>query len=473
MQIDYPAIQILCRICFKWRQIVCATPRLWTRVYLKFTSYLDHRSPPYAVSNNSISILELNLKKSGHLALEIIMDIRTSHFHACDGSSHSSSESVFDLIFVKNPTKLGSLLFRRSQGSEIPSIWYDLIESYTTSPAGLLSEVGYPNLVKLEFRTSSTPRNNARTYHLFKDTPVPQLVSGSLNGRHYSVSVPMGNLTSLHLDAFPINQCIDILIQCPQLVTFRLTEPLPPVSGKLPDVQSDSICTFSDLKHLEWSFRFEEWDRILMARFRFSSLSAFRADGQYGSRQQDYRPLPDLDFTITYWIPLLSSFNKLEEICLSTDLFRLESYKHVWNALNHIETLVSLHLTCVYRCDVDQQREGILRPLAHSPETLGHPPLPMNLPHIRFLRLDLWHVDCLAGNSKNADAFLLLLEARARNANVPGIKSLQLHGHPFDRFDAESPIWRHWTEDQCQRLERIMEDGLKVIWTREEPHWLK
>ncbi|KAF5352588.1 hypothetical protein D9756_006135 [Leucocoprinus leucothites] len=462
IQVNYPAVQVLSRVCCKWRQIARATPTLWTRVLLRFKD-------PYWGSNSSVSMLQLHLVNSGSLALDILLDIPERYLYSCDRDTRSWEShytpfaSIFHLLFIENPTKLGSLLLTRSGG--MPKDWLKLIEAYTTSPTGLLAVEGYPNLRKIQFRTGrgGFASSEFGVHHLFKDTPVPRLATLSIPNLEWKIHLPYENLTSLHLEVFPINQCIDFLINCPKLTEFHHNSCIEavPKGVKPPEAQQRPSHVLPNLEQLRWSFGFTDWDIYFMTQFRFPSLTTFRV-GCYCcpviGRQSVGADV------VTYWVPFLSSLTNLKNICLDTELFPIASFESLWTCLSHLDHLDSVHITCEGYPTAEQTRT-ILQPLALSLETSSPLPQPIYLPHLTTLRVDFGHLYRLPDN---ADVFLLLLESRAQSAKVPGIKSLQFHGQTFAGYDEESPVWTRWTEGQRQRLEKLTEHGLKLISTKEE-----
>ncbi|KAJ3572168.1 hypothetical protein NP233_g3258 [Leucocoprinus birnbaumii] len=471
MLINYPAVQVISRVCSQWRQVAWTSPVLWTRVLLRF------KAPGSWASNNSFAMLKLHSANSGELALDIVLDIPDKYSSFCrrdEGSGwerhYTTFTTIFYFIFIENPSRLGSLVLTRS--GDMPKIWLELIQSYTTYPlAHNLSTNGYPNLTKLEFRPGNgmvaSEWKEADAHHLFKDTPVPRLASVSIQNREWLIRFPYRDLTALHLKYFPVNQCIDFLINCPRLTSFYQSSCMKPVPSEVKPPRNilDSPLVLSNLEDLEWSLGFRDWDVYLMTQFRFPSLSTLQI-GHFECPALWREPRSTEADVDIYWAPFLASLTKLKSISIDTELFTLASFELLWEPLSRLDQLGFLHITCEGNPAAAGQTKSIIGPL--TLDTNPNPSQFTPLPHLTALQIDMGHIKCLEGN---AEPFLLLLESRAQSSQVPSIKSVDFRDHPYPTFGEERPVWTTWSDEQRRRLVVLTEGGLKLILTQERMYW--
>ncbi|KAF8890554.1 hypothetical protein CPB84DRAFT_1398250 [Gymnopilus junonius] len=185
---------VLCGICSYWRQIACSTPELWSELYIPVRN--TH-------SSESCNVIEMALHRSGSLPLSLSI---SSPQHRSDKLSATMST----LIAMVNQCsgRWYSLSF------EVPSWVLPLI-----SPSN-----GNPTLLKkLQLRAfwDSAPIHDQDSLQMSSASPT-SLILWIPGCRLDFVSIKWSCMTTVDVDSFREDECLELLRRCPQLVTLKV-----------------------------------------------------------------------------------------------------------------------------------------------------------------------------------------------------------------------------------------------------------
>ncbi|KAF5363601.1 hypothetical protein D9756_000932 [Leucocoprinus leucothites] len=464
--IQHPLIQVISRVCSQWRQVASTAPLLWANAKLKF---LDNE---WATSA-AFQVFQLHYLNSGELPLDVTLDISTCS--ACNRrlyqgrhmfaskyipTKYISYTAIFHLILIKHPEKLRSLSL--SPTADLPSEWLALIELYSANAV-----VGYPNLTSFTAHTISPARDtqsldflDKRVYHLFSGSAVPNLRNLCIPHVQPNIRLLFTGLTSIRLHYFPIDECIDMLIKCPNLTEFRQDYPISPSNSSHTFVPVTKRTALTNLRILFWGFGFKSWDATLMTHFQFPSLTSFRTEHIIGKRSRLYtdglQNLSDSEFLVQYWPPFLSSLPKLREISIDIRLARVDPKSSwlLWNALDNSPMLESIELSSNGYFGQQDHDDDILHPLTLQ-NGVGA------LSQLKSLRLGYIYTRMLVkGVEEYVDQFLLMLESRVKTSFLATrLRTLQLQVYTNE---LQTPIWEEWTEEHKGRVFELLNEGLDI-----------
>ncbi len=253
-------------VCSLWRDIAWSTPQLWTS--LPVTISMDEHKEIFL--SRCYGILHLYFANVGALTLSLeLRDIDVWFWG--DGSKSVDYRKVFALIFQDNPHKLGGFIFQ-----EFNPEWFDMFrDSFQPS---LLTRLTFLDLEWYSCHPPETTTTTATAGTVFNFLPVPSLTKVTLCDRESInllslIQLPWTQLTSLTLWTFPVNKCLNLLInECPRLKEFRCRN-----TRHLPDTFFDTFdypysITLHDLEVLDWHLDDNYWTRYLLTSVRFPSL---------------------------------------------------------------------------------------------------------------------------------------------------------------------------------------------------------
>ncbi|KAJ3571678.1 hypothetical protein NP233_g3608 [Leucocoprinus birnbaumii] len=460
--IRHPVVQVINCVCSQWRGVASNTPSLWAHAKLIF---LDCGW----VTDTAFQLFQLHYCNAGGFPLNVLLDVSTcsgcdrrlhhgQHFFASRKipTKYTSYTDVFNFIFIQHPEKLGSL--NLTPRADIPHTWLEIIEKLTFN---VPSE--FPNLTSITVHTISPAWDSEmlswykkHEYNLFKASAVPNLRNIHIPYLHPVIRVPLTGLTSLRLCQFPIDDCLTMLVDCPNLIDFHAEVPAAPTNRtSTPAPVATQRTALAMLQKLSWGFGFKGWDAILMNHFEFPSLTFLRVEHSLGSKAHRYRDslkdVPNSDFLVQYWLPFLSS---------------LRSPRRLWEVLDGVSTLESIEFR--EDCHPGRNADDILKPLTLQ-NGVGL------LSQLRSL--------CFAGfqplvtrslghpaDQDYVDLFLCMLESRVLSDAPlfePRLRTLQFHVYN-SRSGTPNPSWdtivekAKWTERQKERATALLAAGLDI-----------
>lgn len=227
-------------ICSEWRDAILSTPKLWSQFTLyiskSFDEILDLQLLLLYVNNSGNSPFRLDVHFRPFLKLLPVKTLNKIHEYV--PKVHTLSID-------------GVCQWPMQDFPQFPMSWLSSVESLKLS-SGVLCEPIKPRVLlndfthlrKLELKYFGIPRD---------------------------VQLPWEQITSLKLDFWPIDLCMSLLVQCPNLVEFHALHSRWPKTLHIPQLSGHA----HKLKHLSWGFDSRPICNLLSHQLRFPSLCTF------------------------------------------------------------------------------------------------------------------------------------------------------------------------------------------------------
>lgn len=446
----YPAVEVLGRVCSRWRQTVYSLPPLWTEIHVILET---HRHATKGV----LSLLKLYVDHSSNLLLDIEVDLRSSNaplfisFPDTDGR-HVPYTAILDLLLVENQPRIRSLSWGREH-PVLTHLYFPLVSHSTT--------ITLPNLKSLFIRLESNYYIHIggwiETTDPFEHVSFPSLHYVGLRGPDFHTfrfsTTNLINVTTLHLGQISIYKCLDFLIQLPNLIEYQQNLPLFPERYEPKQPRLDRFITLPNLQVFGWSFGMRSWDAALLTYITLPSLKHLRWMSKSGHDVH----LVGIDSVCQVLLkPFIGASPNLRQLYWSPEFGRNDAdavfdLRHVLSCTDGIEEVHLAELLVeTNKCD------ALL-------EFLTLTPIPTDstdtnfLPRMKALFLD----DGWSSRAQKQllDSLLTMLESR---------RSLPSGGTaiPLERLRLSNqngpPLERELNRQQYRRLADLVEGGLCV-----------
>lgn len=243
-------ITTLGAVCFHWRRVLWTTPGLWTNISLNLLS------PNIFFQAN---ILKLYLDNSGTLPLEICL-------HFSPGIFYNDIDDVLNHLLVDILIPRHLIRVRDLSITSLPCL----------GTRGLLLMCMFSQLRKF-YLTLSPGVNIANDIIQLPD--IKTLSDVSLLSISGPVLLPWNSITSLYLSKAPIDTCVQSLLQCPNLVKYRMADSCDPVTVNdfwVPP--STGLVTLANLEEFTWTHSNSPWEELMLHRLHAPVLKSFTWD---------------------------------------------------------------------------------------------------------------------------------------------------------------------------------------------------
>ncbi|KAJ3566883.1 hypothetical protein NP233_g6716 [Leucocoprinus birnbaumii] len=233
------------QVCSRWRQVALSSPSFWVHFSSSFHNLKTMESLAH--------ILGLHLRHSGSLPLHIVIvrtGVHTPLNYGTDGVLiHESidAELVPALGRVK-ALRLDHLSFMGFVG----------LFQHASHLTGLES---------LCIEGLSQPVRLAGCPSLHNLTIV--------NSSHAEISVNAHIIHTLNLESVPVDLCVRLLFECPNLESYSMTEPMNPITHDIHSVCPGHrvMVVLSKMKEFTWTLSGSDWDNLIWGHLDLPAIT--------------------------------------------------------------------------------------------------------------------------------------------------------------------------------------------------------
>ncbi|KAJ3576783.1 hypothetical protein NP233_g220 [Leucocoprinus birnbaumii] len=437
---------ILGGVSTHWREVAWSTSLLWTALAI------EARHAQYA-SASTLSLLRLYLDNIGHRLLSLRILIPEEAEDGDDdtewGQDDIGISEVVGLLF-QNRTKIRKLFC-----DFMWPRWWDGIASHFNK-TGSLGTAVFPNLEYIHLGVEDTPDLSWPTEdHGLKIQLAPRLTCVSLIRNAPPLPIPLGQLTRLILECLPIDQCMTLLKDCPNLTDYYCRKPGFPAE-LVPFLDEPLV-----LKHMKcfgWTFGDHDWDQLLLTRVHFPAILLFRLQEDY----EDYvgHVSSELDLAHELFWPKLTTLQVVERV---PNHFPFTDKFYFTECLP--DSLKELHLFDV-KAEESLQLFRLLTWDRSDKKNI--------LPRLASLTLGGKYVDKIYLSSITGEALLDMLRSRHEGSEAKWkthtrLGRLNLRCTRRCSTIDESEKWRcRFAEWQRAGLQELVDEGLELVTTDSE-----
>lgn len=237
---------LLGAVCSHWRQVAWSTPALWT--------YIDPVPIRRNAQHSDASLLRLYFTNAR--ALPVAIQIKLDRLSS---SPSTASEDILRAVFTENSRNIRILMC--TSKSSLRQRWAMLVPK--------LAQAHFENLERLEINLRGAPLSR---YDTAMFVNAPKLSRVTFAGYHLTHETFWEQITVLDLSSLPINQCLETLIRCSNLVDFRVSTPRQSNKSVELAMHTLSAVTLEHLEKFEWVGALAEWDVFLYTHVRLPNL---------------------------------------------------------------------------------------------------------------------------------------------------------------------------------------------------------
>lgn len=232
----YPIIN-LAAVCSFWRKIIFGTPQFWTFAIITFKDCADVYS--------KTGLLKRYLVNSGNLGLFIGLSF---------GLSFQDEECKIPLRCLVDPS-VDRLIWENAR--RITSL--DL-QAPPSLNAWKLLILHLPHLQIFSFKPADSDTDAQGVLQLPGTPHLSHVYLKSFSGK---IILPSDNITTLSLDSVPVERCFQLLFQCPNLTSYKMSNPTtsaPFAEDDGPRLWHETPTTLATLDEFYWEFCGSIWD---------------------------------------------------------------------------------------------------------------------------------------------------------------------------------------------------------------------